>query len=371
MGTVSLSINICGDFVSKANHTISLSPELKGILDSGSVNVVNFEAPLSGYGAVTDRSGPRLCQPESAYTSLKDSGFNLFQLANNHAVDYGEEACKATKEHLHDVVGAGTIEEAYAPVIRIISGVKVGFLSFVHHEFGVLDEFDNNQQYGTAWINSARATKAIIETKRDVDYLIVLPHAGVEQVDVPLPEWRRRYQEFIDLGADAVVATHPHVPQGWEAYKGKPIFYSLGNFYFDAIEPADEWWYKGLMITLTVSNKGLEYTVHNTRFNSGMVEIDNSEETKVHNQYLLNLISDETAYMERINAIALERWEELQIYFIRGLGACSFHLSFKEFLKAVYCMIFRRPNRSLFINALQCESHRELVLRAMRLKEKE
>ena len=125
------------------------------------------------------------------------------------------------------------------------------------------------------------------------------------------------------------------------------------------------------MITLTVSNEGLEYTVHNTRFNSGMVEIDNSEETKVHNQYLLNLISDETVYMERINAIALERWEELQIYFIRGLGACSFHLSFKEFLKAVYCMIFRRPNRSLFINALQCESHRELVLRAMRLKEKE
>ena len=42
-----------------------------------------------------------------------------------------------------------------------------------------------------------------------------------------------RYKTFIHLGVDAVIGMHPHVPQGWELIDGKPIFYSLGNFYFD------------------------------------------------------------------------------------------------------------------------------------------
>lgn len=368
MGTV--TVNICGDFVTTGKTPIQFSSALREKLSEGDVNVVNFEAPLSGYGNMEDRSGPKLSQPISSYQLLKESGFNLFQFANNHAVDFGESACRATKDQLKEVVGVGTIDEAYSPVIKTIDGIKIGFLSFVHHEFGVLDEFDRSQKIGTAWINSPRATRAVIETKKIVDYLFVLPHAGVEQIDVPLPEWRNRYKEFIDLGADAIVGTHPHVPQGWEIYKGKPIFYSLGNLYFDAIMPSDEWWYKGLMVTFKISDKDVAFNVSNTFFSEGELDLDSSQKSKDYNQFLVDLLSDESAYISRVNEVAKQKWSELQLYFIRGLGACSFHLSFVEFIKAVYCMLFRKPNHSLFINALQCESHRELVLRAMRLENK-
>lgn len=368
MGTV--TVNICGDFVSKGERSIKISSSLREKLSEGDINVVNFEAPLSGYGTMENRSGPKLSQPVTICDFLKKSGFNLFQLANNHAVDFGETACKATKEQLDVVVGAGSLDEAYSPLIKNINGIKIAFLSFAHHEFGVLDEFDTSRKIGTAWINSPRATRAVIDTKKIVDYLIVLTHAGVEQIEVPLPEWRRRYKEFIDFGADAIVGTHPHVPQGWEIYKGKPIFYSLGNFYFDAIMPPDEWWYKGLMVTFKISEKDVAFNVNNTSFSEGKLELDSNQARTEHNQYLVSLLADESAYISKVNEIAKKKWAELQLYFIRGLGACSFHLSFVEFLKAIYCMCFRKPNRSLFINALQCESHRELVLRAMRLENK-
>ena len=55
-------------------------------------------------------------------------------------------------------------------------------------------------------------------------------HAGLEKVNYPLPEFREQYKRFIDYGADAIIAHHPHVVQGWEYYNNKLIAYSLGNF---------------------------------------------------------------------------------------------------------------------------------------------
>lgn len=363
-------INICGDFVANNPANIQISTSLQTTIDRGNINVVNFEAPVSGVGEKSLRSGPKLCQPPSSHEFLREHGFNLFQLANNHAVDFGEEACLATKQLLANTVGAGTEEEAYLPVIKVINGIKIGFLSFVHHEFGVFDDSCYGQKIGTAWICSHKAIKAIISTKQDVDYLIVLPHAGVEQVDLPLPEWRTLYRAFVDFGADVVVGTHPHVPQGWEIYNDKPIFYSLGNFYFDAIMPSDEWWYKGLMISLEFTEAGIKYSVINTIFREGIVSIDETEQTKQHNDYLCDIIKDEQKYMEGVDQIVKNKWRELEVYYVRGIGAVSFRLPFIECLKSVYCALFRKPNSSLLVNALQCESHRYVVLRAQKLLNK-
>ncbi|MBR5352415.1 MAG: CapA family protein [Bacteroidales bacterium] len=67
-----------------------------------------------------------------------------------------------------------------------------------------------------------------------MDYLFVLPHDGIEYVDAPMPETIARYRDFIDYGADGIFGAHLHCPQGWEEYKGRPIFYSLGNFFFNS-----------------------------------------------------------------------------------------------------------------------------------------
>lgn len=359
-------INLCGDFVSTEPNIIKMSSELASLLRGGDINVVNFEAPLDGIGDQTLRSGPKLCQPKESFFFLRDNGFNLYQLANNHAVDFGEEACIGTKHQLSETVGAGTEEDAYTPYIKEINGIRIGFLSFTHHEFGVFDDGGGKQKYGTAWICGSKVYNAIVTTKTNVDYLIVLPHAGVEQVDVPLPEWRSLYRSFIDLGVDAIIGTHPHVPQGWELYNNKPIFYSLGNFYFDAIMPKDEWWYKGLMIALTVNKDSIHFKVNNTIFHKGYIDIDKTPLATQHNEYLCELL-EEPLYTNAVNKMVLEKWEELKVYYVRGLGSISFRLSPLEFLKSIYCSLFRKPAASLFINALQCESHRYVALRAQKL----
>lgn len=363
-------MNFCGDFVAKNPSALQLSTSLQSAILKGNINVVNFEAPISGVGEKTVGNGPKICQPLSSYTFLKEKGFNLFQLANNHAVDFGEEACLATKQLLINTVGAGTEEEAYSPVIKEINGIRIGFLSFVHHEFGVFDDSSDGRVIGTSWICSHKAIKAIVSTKKMVDYLIVLTHAGVEQVDLPLPEWRSLYKSFVDFGADAIIGTHPHVPQGWEIYKDKPIFYSLGNFYFDAIKPSDEWWYKGLMVSLLINESGIHYSVINTQFRDGSIFIDATEQTKEHNAYLCSILKKNQEYIEGVNRMVLTKWKELEVYYVRGIGAISFRLSFIECLKSIYCALFRKPNSSLIINALQCESHRYVALRAQKLLNK-
>ena len=83
-------------------------------------------------------------------------------------------------------------------------------------------------------MNDLKVNHIILDAKKELDYLFILPHAGVEYTDAPVPELIARYRDFIDYGADGVIASHPHCPQGWETYKGKPIFYSLGNFLFNS-----------------------------------------------------------------------------------------------------------------------------------------
>jgi len=74
---------------------------------------------------------------------------------------------------------------------------------------------------------------AEIETaKLQSDYVIVYVHWGIEKKNHPEEYQRKMAKQYIDAGADLVVGSHPHVLQGMEYYKGKPIIYSLGNFMF-------------------------------------------------------------------------------------------------------------------------------------------
>lgn len=82
--------------------------------------------------------------------------------------------------------------------------------------------------------SNALMCQRIAEAKEKADYVVVYIHWGMEN-----GTWLEPYQltsgkEFIDAGADVVVGDHPHVVQGIEYYKGKPIFYSLGNYWFSS-----------------------------------------------------------------------------------------------------------------------------------------
>lgn len=233
------NIFACGDIVNYENESGHLcSNDLEKLIKSADYAVCNFEAPVSGFGRPIPKSGPNLSQSACTISGLKEQGFDLLLLANNHIYDYGPEGLSATLSAAHqeglETVGAGIdFYSAYRPLIKKIADIEIGIINACEAQFGVIDHFDREESSGYAWINHPQIDKTILELKKNCDFVIVFSHAGLENYSIPQKEWRYRYKHLCDLGADVVIGTHPHVPQGYESHNGSLIFYSLGNFYFD------------------------------------------------------------------------------------------------------------------------------------------
>lgn len=361
-----------GDVVCQSSQPISFSPELARQIADSDIAYCNFEAPIKGAGLPIIKSGPALTQYWEMPTKLETYGFNLVGLANNHMMDNGAEACKNTISSFKKaiIIGAGTNKDLYIPKVLEINGIKIGFLALTHKEFGTLDNESQMDDFGTAWINSSAVNRSIIESKLYCDLLFVLPHAGVENIDIPLPEWRSRYREFIDLGADAVIASHPHIPQGWELYRDCPIFYSLGNFIFDSISNNhSDYWNKGLGVAINVDdNKKITYKVINITNEQYKVSIDQSSRVKDHNKYLCSLLLDDKMYYETLDRILEKLWlEEYQLYILRGVGGVTLKSTFNTFIHAAYGLVKGMDIPMLF-NNFQCESHRWAIERILKNK---
>ena len=318
---------------------------MKNILASCDCRIVNFEVPLKPDIELPPRKDERFFQNDDAPEFLRQLGFDLFSIANNHAFDWGDEGYKKTKAALGEAsFGAGTYDEVYKVKEIEINGIKIGFLalSFAVYTWPLQDS-EKREGLGCAYLNDLQVNHIIIDAKKRLDYLFVLPHDGIEYVDAPMPETIARYRDFIDYGADGVFGSHPHCPQGWEEYKGKPIFYSLGNFFFNSKKDTlyratnRSHWYEGRCVVLSIEKQQLSWEVINTRNVDNIeLEIDHSQETIRHNEYVCGLLTNEQAYNEYISPIILKHagsyLSKMNVMFqpksvkqaLKALGKCLF-----------------------------------------------
>lgn len=345
-----------GDFCSKPSTSkIIVSEELKALVQSCDFKVVNFEVPLKPENAnLPPQKRERFFQHDDTPDFLRALGFNLFQLANNHAFDWGEKGFNKTKAALGDAAfGAGTYEEAYKVKIVEKGGVRIGFLALTYAAYtGVFDDITNQEGLGCAYINDLKVNHVIIEAKKQLDYLFVLPHDGIEYVDIPMPKTISRYRDFIDYGADGVIGTHPHCPQGWETYKGKPIFYSLGNFLFNSKEGYDyhAWnrphWYEGMCVEMVLFENQISFNVINTRnINNVSLAIDNDIKRDEHNGELLSLLANEEKFKEYLQSVSRQLYETQIMPIIDG----TFHFtrsSVKRLLKSIAKLLLGKGDTS-------------------------
>ena len=276
------------------------------------MKVVNFEAPLKPSKELPYQKRERFYQNDDAPSFLRNLGFNLFQIANNHAFDWGDEGFLKTKRALGDsAFGAGSYDDAYKVKVVEAKGIRVGFMALSFSAYtGVFDNVTDHDGLGCAYINDLRVNHDIIEAKKKVDYLFILPHDGIEYIDVPLPETIARYHDFIDYGADGVIGTHTHCPQGWETYKNKPIFYSLGNFLFNSKEGYDyratnrPHWYEGLCAVIKIDDGALSWEVVNTRnVDNVAISIDHAEERDVLNNRNCRYLIDREGYWSYFDGV--------------------------------------------------------------------
>jgi len=365
-----LRLCFCGDFVASEVNSLEIGDNLKSQIAHSDVNVLNFEAPVKSLGKPIKKSGPNLYQSIDAPDWIENNGFNLITLSNNHLFDFGEAGYRETIYRFKNsnLVGAGKWDEAYKPIVLEIKGYKIAFLSLTHFEFGTLTDSFEKDMIGCAWINHPYVDNIIRNIKEQVDYLFVLPHAGVENVEQPLPEWRERYRSFIDLGSDAVIATHPHIPQGWENYKGKPIFYSLGNFYFPKDYEKPWYWYRSLCISILIENNKLSYEVHPLVYGKKHIDICRDIVMEDYMNRIQDTLQDENRYMEEINNICnklLPNYYEL--FYIGGLLELRCNIRFiKRIIKIMLGKVSIK--KESLINNLRCESHRWCFSRAIKNK---
>ncbi len=363
-----------GDFKVDSVNFLHLSSELESLLKGSEINVVNFEAPISSDGKPIIKSGPNIYQHPDAPKWLETQGFNAISMANNHALDFGENGLEMALEKFNEatIMGVGSWDEAYkVHIFETSDNKKIGIVCCTHCEFGTLT--DKYLCYkGCAWSLSPEIARMIKNSRGEVDTLIVYNHGGMEYMEIPLPEWREIYKMWLDLGADAVIASHPHVPQGSELYNGKPICYSLGNFCFDKkkrkLKPR---WNESLCCILDINelNKvDIEIVPIIYDASHHCLKINYSKEFAEHLQSLNDILQDEDKYIQAVNEKVLQMLPRYMGLFSRGGFVTGVFQ--KEFAKGFAEGIMGRGffRRVHAMNNIQCETHRWAILRAMNLK---
>jgi poly-gamma-glutamate synthesis protein (capsule biosynthesis protein) len=212
----------------------SLMPEVIKELREADAHIINMEAPITEKGKAILKCGPNFRANPKCVNGLKQLNATHACLANNHIKDFGEEGIKDSIDYLEKakIKAIGIVKgekEVMEPYIFRKNKLRIAIINVAEAEFS----YPTKSSLGTSFLNEVKVLKKIEKAAKKADIVIVTPHAGREYKFFPACWLRETYKNFIDAGADAVIAHHPHVPQGIEIYNKGVIFYSLGNFIFD------------------------------------------------------------------------------------------------------------------------------------------
>ena len=320
--------------------------------------VVNLEAPLcNDYYNPGLHGGGLGAAPEIA-KHLKTFNIDAVGLANNHILDKGQRGIEQTRKALEQsgvrYFGAGlNLVEAGEFVVFELNGLKIGILAVAERELNIA----GTDSAGAAPFDPVLTAQKIAALKDQVDFMVCYPHVGHEFMLTPSPRVREACRAFISAGADAVIAHHPHVPQGYEHYQDGWIFYSLGNLVFDSpyVSSHAETDH-GYLVKLTVGRhefKRVELLPY--RLSSRItVEALSSDQEDEYADFLHGLsarISDDKKFMKQWEINVAMRWKQDYRDILRNLSAR-------------YCDNGDLPFLSNLRNLFSCPTHKELFNQA-------
>ena len=208
-------------------------------MNDADVMWINNEFCYSNQGSPIPGKAYTFCAAPENVSILKELGVDIVGLANNHVYDFGPEAFADTLATLRGAeiayVGAGAdIKEASAPVYVDVDGYKIAYVAATRAEKNIKTPEATETSGGVfRCYDNTDYIEKIKEAKANADYVIALPHWGTEHSTILEAAQTDGAKEYIDAGADAVIGAHTHCLQGMDFYNGKPIIYSLGNFWFD------------------------------------------------------------------------------------------------------------------------------------------
>ena len=347
---------------SNGNVELLFGFELGNILKEADFRVFNLEAPLTNLYTPIEKCGPNLRADCSTIVGIKKMGVDLFTLANNHIMDYGNEALKSTISLLNfnkiNHLGAGeNLKQAQKPFIVKIKGITYGFYACAEHEFSIAER----NTPGANPFDPLESFDHVADLSKSCDYTIVLYHGGKEHYRYPSPMLQRVCRKFVEKGADFVVCQHSHCIGCEEKYMKGSIIYGQGNFLFNSSKgPFVE---TSLLIRLnddfSIDYLPLAKTEYGISLANGAIAKEILSSLKKRSELIQNTSFVENEYKK----FAKKKFKDYML-------ACSgyAHKPVLRFLNKIsgrrYTQLivnsYKKKELLAIRNFIECESHREL-----------
>lgn len=238
VGDVLIHSSIYKDAKTNAGYDFKpMFAAVKPYIEEADIAMANQESMLGGEElGLADY--PRFNSPYEVGDALKDAGFDVINLANNHTLDHGLQAVTNTISHLNDIgllyTGAYMSVEDQSRIRTMDkNGISFAFLSYTYGTNGI--PVPPGHEYIVNYIDLPKIRKEVAEARSLADVVVVNLHFGQEYVDMPSDDQKKVARAAVEAGAAIIIGHHPHVlqPAEWiETPKGQKSFvvYSLGNF---------------------------------------------------------------------------------------------------------------------------------------------
>lgn len=369
-----MKINIFGDFVpiergvAAVSNGTAIDQSIISIIRDGDYSIINLECPVvtndSAKGII--KNGPCLKTGEDSARYLKYCGFDMVTLANNHLKDFGEEGIrdtfKACEKYGLAWVGASmNLNEARTPKVIEKNGIKIGIINICENESSIATD----KEPGANPTDEINNYYDICQLKQEVDKIIVIIHGGSEHYHYPTPRMKKRCHFFADLGVSAIVCHHIHCYSGYEVYNGVPIFYSLGNFFFNRKKRSTSYlWTTGYFVQLifTVDSNSVDFQIFpyvQCREEAKVVLMDDEQ-----NQFFKKDIA-------KINKVIIdddtleanyEEWhKKRKKYYISAVMTWGNSYYKAAYRRGLVPACVSKKNAMLLLNFIRCESHNDLM----------
>lgn len=223
--------------VEKQGNASSLFDDVDSLFQTSHFGIVNLETAVVDSGKKVTKLYNFKMNPEWL-SDLKKAGITHLDVANNHSFDFGLKGFEQTIGNIkkHKLVPFGTRNDYRKPInIQFLDTLNQKIAIIAASTFGLGIKIQKKDTLIPAVSNIYNLNQEITSFKKQFPdvFIIVMLHWGIEYEETPSDNQVKLANSMIDSGADMIIGHHPHILQKIDYYKGKPIFYSIGNFIFD------------------------------------------------------------------------------------------------------------------------------------------
>lgn len=235
------------------------SDGIDSVFRSAQVVVGNLECPATKIEAPVFKRYIFRGEPEWL-TVLQKHGITHLNLANNHSIDQGREGLIDTKKNITTAgmtpIGAGeNMEEASEPVLLASEPRNIWFIPSLRLTLENYAYLTDKPCVSQEPMDSLLSRVYHLRQADSTAVIIVSLHWGGEHTLKPVARQRLDAHQLILAGADAIICHHTHTLQTIETFRGKMIYYSIGNFIFDQQKPLNS---KACIVSLNITKDSLE-----------------------------------------------------------------------------------------------------------------